>query len=123
MTSVYLFGVILAILLAAVLISPFLERGEAVGSGSEPSDRLDLALDALREIEFEYQTGKLGEEDYQSLRSRYASDAIAARDAGATGVAGVAGDPSRGAVCCPVCEASLGAESRFCSRCGTEVAD
>ncbi len=120
MTSVYVFGVILAILLAAVLISPFLERADAVGSGSAPSDRLDLALDALREIEFEYETGKLGEEDYQSLRSRYASDAIAARDAGASGAAG---DPSPGAGCCPICEASLGAESRFCSRCGTEVAD
>ena len=120
MTSVYVFGVILAILLAAVLISPFLERGEAVGSGSAPTDRLDLALDALREIEFEYQTGKLGEEDYQSLRSRYASDAIAARDAGAAGMAAV---QSPGAALCPVCEASLGSESRFCSRCGTEVAD
>ncbi len=117
MTSVYVFGVILAILLAAVLISPFLERGEAVGSGSEPSDRLDLALDALREIEFDYQTGKLGEEDYQLLRSRYASDAIAARDAGANG------DQAAGAGCCPLCEASLGAESKFCSRCGTEVVD
>ena len=117
MTSVYVFGVILAILLAAVLISPFLERADAVGSGSAPSDRLDLALDALREIEFDYQTGKLGEEDYQLLRSRYASDAIAARDAGANG------DQATGAGTCPVCEASLVAEIRFCSRCGTEVAD
>ena len=116
MTAVYVFGVILAILIAVVLISPMLEKGEAVGSSSAPSDRLDLALDALREIEFEYQTGKLGEEDYQSLRSRYAADAIAARDAGADT------DQEPDAGCCSVCDASLSPETRFCSRCGTEVA-
>lgn len=117
MTSVYVFGVILAVLLAAVLISPFLERGEAVGSGSTPSDRLDLALDALREIEFDHETDKLSDEDYQLLRSRYAKDAIAARDAGA----GADADADAGR--CLVCEVSMKAESRFCSRCGTEVVD
>lgn len=116
MTSVYVFGVILVVLLAAVLISPFLERGEAVGSGSDPSDRLDLALDALREIEFDHQTGKLGDEDYKLLRSRFAADAIAARDAGANA------ELAPGSDSCPVCEASLSAESQFCSHCGTEVA-
>ena len=115
MISVYIFGVILAILIAFVLISPLLERGEAVGSGSAPSDRLELALDALREIEFEHQTGKLGDEDYRSLRSRYATDAIAARDAGANE------DQVPGAGSCHVCEANLSPGTRFCSRCGTEV--
>jgi hypothetical protein len=118
MTSVYVFGVILAVLLAAVLISPFLERGEAVGSGSAPSDRLDLALDALREIEFEHETDKLSDEDYQLLRSRYAKDAIAARDAGAGADADAV--PADAGTCL-VCEANLKAESRFCTRCGTEV--
>lgn len=116
MTSVYVFGVILAVLVAAVLIAPFLERGEPVGSGSAPSDRLALALDALREIEFEHETEKLSDEDYQSLRARYASDAIAARDAGA----GEDQDPAAGR--CSVCEASLNADARFCPHCGTEVA-
>lgn len=120
MTSVYVFGVILAVLLAAVLISPFLERGEAVGSGSAPSDRLDLALDALREIEFEHETDKLSDEDYQLLRSRYAKDAIAARDAGAGANADADAVPADAGKCL-VCEANLKAESRFCSRCGTEV--
>lgn len=119
MTSVYVFGVILAVLLAAVLISPFLERGEAVGSGSTPSDRLNLALDALREIEFDHETDKLSDEDYQLLRSRYAKDAIAARDAGAGADADADADAGR----CLVCEVSMKAESRFCSRCGTEVVD
>lgn len=115
MISVYVFGVILAVLLVAVLIAPFLERGEAVGAGSAPSDRLDLALGALREIEFEHETDKLGDEDYQSLRARYAADAIAARDAGA----GAVKVPSAGT--CFVCEASLNPDARFCPRCGTET--
>ena len=116
MTSVYVFGVILTVLLAAVLIAPFLERGEPVGSGSAPADRLALALDALREIEFEHETGKLADEDYQSLRARYAADAIAARDEGA----GEQQDPAAGR--CSVCDASLNPNARFCPRCGTEVA-
>ncbi len=116
MTSVYVFGVILAVLLAAVLIAPLLERGEAVGAGSAPSDRLDLALDALREIEFDHETEKLSDEDDQSLRARYAADAIAARDAGA-GTEQIS-EADR----CSVCEASLNAAARFCPRCGTEVA-
>ncbi|MFQ5530543.1 MAG: hypothetical protein ACE5FP_09355, partial [Gemmatimonadota bacterium] len=106
----------LAVLLAAVLIAPLLERGEAVGAGSSPADRLEVALDALREIEFEHETGKLGDDDYRSLRARYAADAIAARDAGA----GEPGIPQAGS--CAVCEASLNPEARFCSHCGSEVA-
>ncbi len=116
MTSVYVFGVILAVLLAAVLIAPFLERGEPVGAGSAPSDRLDLALDALRDIEFDHETGKLADEDYQSLRARYAADAIAARDAGA------GSDQVSAAGRCSVCEAALSPDVRFCPHCGTEVA-
>ena len=76
--------VILAVLLVAVLVAPMLERGEAVGAGSSAADRLDLALDALREIEFEHETGKISDEDYATLRQRHAADAIAARDGGAT---------------------------------------
>jgi len=115
MTSVYVFGVILVVLVAAVLISPLFERGELVGSRSSASDRLDGALDALREIEFEHETGKIGDDDYRTLRARYAADAIAARDAGA-------GESGSTAGRCSVCEADLKPESRFCSLCGTEVA-
>ncbi len=115
MTSVYVFGIILAVLLAAVLIAPLFERGEAVGSGSSPAERLEVALDALREIEFEHETGKIGDDDYRELRARYAADAIAARDAGA-------GEASPMAGRCAVCDADLKPESRFCSLCGTEVA-
>ncbi|MDH3298154.1 MAG: zinc ribbon domain-containing protein [Gemmatimonadota bacterium] len=116
MTSVYVFGIILAVLVAAVLIAPLLERGEAVGTGSSPADHLEVALDALREIEFEHETGKLIDEDYRTLRARYAADAISARDAGA----GSPGTPETGL--CAVCDASLKPEARFCSRCGSEVA-
>jgi len=115
MTSVYVFGVILAVLVAAVLIAPLFERAETVGSGSSPSDRLEAALDALREIEFEHETGKIGDEDYQALRARYAADAIAARDAGAGESGPITGR-------CAVCEADLKPEARFCALCGTEVA-
>jgi hypothetical protein len=115
-TSVYVFGVILAVLLVAVLVAPLLERGEAVGAGSPAADRLDLALDALREIEFEHETGKMDDADDAVLQQRFAADAIAARDAGA----GSDTDAEPGS--CSVCDATVSPEARFCSRCGTEVA-
>jgi hypothetical protein len=115
-TSVYVFGVILAVLLVAVLVAPMLERGELVGAASSAADRLDLALDALREIEFEHETEKISDEDYAALRQRYAADAIAARDAGAGSNADSLLDG------CAVCDATVAANARFCSRCGTEVA-
>ena len=116
MTSVYVFGLILAVLLVAVVVAPLLERGEPIGAGSPAADRLALALDALREIEFEHETDKLSDEDYSALRQRYAADAIAARDAGATS------DSDARPNACAVCDSTVAAKARFCSRCGTEVA-
>ena len=116
MTSVYIFGLILAVLLVAVVVAPLLERGEPIGAGSSAADRLGLALDALREIEFEHETGKLSDEDYATLRQRYAEDALSARDAGGTS------DSDARQNACAVCDSTVAAEARFCSRCGTEVA-
>lgn len=42
----------------------------------------DLAIAALREIEFDRATGKLSDADYATLRERYASQALAAMRAG-----------------------------------------
>ena len=38
------------------------------------------ALEALRELEFEFETGKMEESDYNRLRARWANEAIEARD-------------------------------------------
>lgn len=42
----------------------------------------DLAIAALREVEFDRATGKLSDSDYATLRERYASQALATMRAG-----------------------------------------
>jgi hypothetical protein len=123
-TAVYVFGGILAILLAAVVIAPLVERKESDELEAPPTDqrRKQRAIEALRELEFERETGKIPEDDYLALRARLAKEAIAARDAlGETDAAGAAPDgttpvPATGR--CAVCDAPLRPGAKFCSRCG-----
>ncbi len=110
MYAVYIFGSIMAILVAAVIFAPIVEGRWREGTdGSSAAERKEAALGALRELEFEYQTGKVSEEDYGTLRARYAREAIAARDAlGETVDSGA----------CPGCGAAVRPGAKFCSACG-----
>lgn len=123
MTAVYFFAGILLVLLAAVLVAPLLDR-QPRGGVSDPEERLGAALETLRELEFEHETGKIDDEDYHRLRAEYAAAAIAARDAGATAPVR-ADDRRRGAAksACGVCGAPTAADAKFCSRCGTPVGE
>lgn len=123
MIPVYFFGFMLLVLLGVVILAPLFERPDSgPGSASDPAERLAIALDALRELEFEFETGKIAEEDYHPLRAQYAAEAIAARDAGAGGGVGT-NDGHGGAVDsagqCGVCGAGVPRDTKFCSRCGT----
>jgi ribosomal protein L40E len=63
------------------------------------------AVDALRELEFDRQTGKISDSDYEPLKARYTSQAVAAMRAG-------------GAPVCERCGPRLEADAEFCSNCG-----
>ncbi len=118
MTAVYLFGAILVILLAAVILSPLREGRRPAGEAHGPAAaraRKDAAIEALRELEFEFQTGKISDEDYQSLRRRWAHQAIQARDELGEKLGGV---PAR----CGTCGSEPRPGARFCSRCGSPLA-
>lgn len=116
MTAVYFFAAILVVLLAAVLIAPLLDRAPDAGPPTTPAERLEEALEALRELEFEHETGKIEDADYRALRAEYAAAAIAARDAGAEA-------PDGSDAGCAVCGAALAPAAKFCSRCGTAVGE
>ena len=75
--------------------------------------KAERAIDALRELEFEYQTGKVSEEDYAKLRARYARQAIAARDELGETV---------GPGACTSCGAPRKEGAKFCSACGAQLA-
>lgn len=144
--SVYIFGVIIAVLFISGLVAaPLLEDEPADPSSSDgdasPEERREAALDALEELQFEHETGKLSDEDYRRLKGKYARAAVEARDRAAGGAgadAGVAGsgesrrsgpDAGGGAqpeadgapACCPECGSEAGADARFCGQCGAEL--
>lgn len=94
----------------------------------------ERALDAIAEIEFDHETGKLSARDYQVLRQRYVDELLAARAAEAPAAAGTppaapteaAGDEVEAALAayrrahreCPECGPRPEREARYCSRCG-----
>ena len=82
---------------------PLVPRASAVGR-----DRQSGAVEALRELEFDRQTGKISDSDYEPLKARYTSQALVSMRAGGV----------------PVCErcgprSEVGAE--YCSNCGAAL--
>jgi len=91
--------------------------------------RSGVALAALKEIEFDRETGKLSDGDYEFLRQKYtveALEALRSEDAAspeaieaevAARVATIRAG-ARGEGECSACGASLGPDAKFCSSCG-----
>ena len=113
--------------------------------GEDPDDDMSpraVAFRALKEIEFDRATGKLSDADYESLKAKYTSEALAAmrgetgygmRDAGgvtpahpASRIAHLACPehgtrPEGGAIFCSDCGRRLGTAQGYCARCGTAL--
>lgn len=115
MTALYLLGAVLVALVAAALLAPlFLHREADIELEDLPPERRrEEALEALTELEFEHQTGKLPDDEYERLRSRYARIAEEAERAsgGAPGTSEARGP-------CPGCGRAVPAGARYCPRCG-----
>lgn len=68
------------------------------------------ALDALREIEFDRETGKLSDADYSALRAQYTQRAVVAMRRADVPVCPTCGPrPEKDAVFCSNCGVALGA--------------
>jgi hypothetical protein len=67
------------------------------------------ALDALREIEFDRETGKLSDADYEALKATYTQRAVTAMRA-------------TGSPVCATCGPRPESEALFCSNCGMPLA-
>ena len=98
---------------------------KAAGTIDEEFDFTDIeesespkvqALLAIKEIEFDRETGKLSDEDYNSLKATYQRAALAAikveEQAGDGQTAGAAG------TVCPSCGPRPESAAMFCSDCG-----
>ena len=100
--------------------------------GEDPEDDLSpraVALRALKEIEFDRATGKLSDADYEELRTKYTSEALAAlraetgsRERGAVPSAVEPLPAPRSPVSCPTHGPRLESDAAFCSECGCRLA-
>ena len=86
-----------------------------------------VALRALREIDFDRATGKLSDSDYEMLKAKYTSEALAALRA--EGERGTGSDPlGAGAAprsplpTCPTHGPRPESDAAFCSDCGRRLA-
>lgn len=142
MTALYVLGAFLVLLLAGVVLAPLVEREPPDEELEElpPDERHEAAVEALAEVEFEYRTDKLPEEEYRRLRSHYGRIAIAAEEAmeggGPAGGAGGAVDAGADAAAdgarrgdgadssprtCPGCGDRVPGAARFCPACGERL--
>ncbi len=138
---------LVALAVVALIAGPLTRPGVTPPAGSdEPDDPEEtpkgIALAALREIEFDRETGKLSDEDYAQLKAKYTAEALAilrvdqapGRDAEAGPPASsVPGDPvealiadrvrrlQQTAVRCPGCGPRPESDALFCSSCGRSL--
>jgi ribosomal protein L40E len=73
-----------------------------------PKNRPTVAVDALRELEFDRETGKISDSDYEPLKARYTEQALAVMRAG-------------GASVCEKCGPRPERDAEFCSNCGAAL--
>ena len=128
-------GIVVALAALALVLEP-LVRGRprsaafaAGGLGEEDFDFSDVeesespkiqALLAIKEIEFDRETGKLSDEDYVSLKATYQRAALAAIEAEDAAYAG--GNVENAMAVCPNCGPRPESSAAFCSDCGRPVA-
>ena len=93
-----------------------------------------VALAALKEIDFDRETGKLSDEDHQFLKAKYTAIALEALRAERDGaspesveaivaarVRAIQAADTGNRVPCPVCGPRPEPDARFCSTCGLEL--
>ena len=88
------------------------------------------AVQALREIEFDRETGKLSDSDYSALKRRYTREAVAAFRDEEGGASGSGGDAAEVVILqyrkrqsgCAVCGPRPEPDAIYCSTCGRYLA-
>lgn len=129
--TLLLFSLLLALLAAAFVVRPLVDRRDALLVDVAPGAVLDaearrrVALASLKELEYDYLGGKLDDTDYRAQKERLSVEALAAMRAaeavgygagGAGGGAAAAAGPDRHA--CGFLNPPL---SRFCAGCGARL--
>lgn len=97
---------------------------DAGDEGEDPDDDLSrqaVALRALKEIEFDRATGKLSDTDYEALKAKYTTEALAALRNEAGNVPPSATTFAVSRFPCPEHGARPEIDAQFCSECGRRL--
>jgi hypothetical protein len=145
MTMEVIAAALVALAVVALISGPMVGGSLVEDTGVDDPEELDdtakgIALTALREIEFDKETGKLSDEDYASLKAKYTTEALVVlRNESATAPAepalpaSTSSDPVEGliaervrqlqgqAVRCPACGPRPEGDAIFCSSCGRSL--
>lgn len=126
-------GALLAVTALVVVLYPLFDdlalpkRGGRARDATVPSVE---AVQALREIEFDRETGKLSDNDYSALKTRYTREAVAAFRDEETGLSGPGGNAAEAVILqyrkhqsgCAVCGPRPEPDAIYCSTCGRYLA-
>jgi hypothetical protein len=108
-----------------LVLQPLLRRHHRPPPPAEPIDPEEtprgIALAALKEIDFDRETGKLSEADYQFLKAKYTGLALEALRAEESRPAAPAEALSPGPLDCPTCGPRPEPDAIFCSTCGLRL--
>jgi hypothetical protein len=133
-----LIGTAMALIAVGVVLFPLFR--DDTGAPSPPAPRrphqppTNLAVVALREIEFDRETGKLSDADYQALKAQYTGEALEAMRVAESAAAAAAPEPIAGverdlaeeailryrrpAMSCTSCGPRPEPDALYCSNCG-----
>jgi ribosomal protein L40E len=105
-----LVGTALAVASLCFVLYPLFRADMAIAPRQlrDPSSRQSTAVDALRELEFDRETGKISDADYEPLKSRYTEQALVVMRAGDAPV-------------CQRCGPRPERDAEFCSNCGAAL--
>jgi hypothetical protein len=133
--------VLLTVLVVAFVGYPLFKRKPQVVNLAEDKleerySKRDAAYTVLKELEFDYQSGILSEDDYRELEAKYKSNAISILkdiDSMEKGGTDDLEDEIEKRVLelrhgekkqtCPQCGSEYEAGARFCSQCGTNLVE
>jgi len=130
-----LVGALLAVLALVVVLYPLfddLSKPNRSARTSKPESAAPSveAVQALREIEFDRETGKLSDSDYSALKTKYTRDAVAAFRDEEAGLSGTQGDAAEAVILqyrrrqlgCATCGPRPEPDAIYCSHCGRYLA-
>ena len=117
-------GAILALAVVAFVLYPLLVTSAPAARAAEAPEEIpgSTAVEALREIEFDRQTGKLSDSDYAALKASYTERALAELRADQSQPASPAKDAPVPRRACPDHGKRPESDAAYCSECGRYLA-